>query len=866
MKRYFYRFVVFAATVLACGACSLSDDEPLSQSGQLTITLDSGFLQTRAADVSFEGVIDHFDFFFFTDAEGTTPVQGMHGRVSGSTTTLDATKSGDFYALRHITSYVYILANYPGTIDHTSDYTLAQLLALELDHPLASHVTAVNPDTGDSEETDEIAFCDYLVMDSYDAANDTYTTELTPETFNETRTVTIGLSRIAAKLTLEITVPASVAGMGEEVWTPLVKDIQAYYVNALNNKPTVDAAPVRRSALDSETGYDYMTYPTSYPLTRKEGDAIVFDTDPVYTYPQEWTMGENGEAYFKIAMPWNGSIHGTSNFYYKVTAPKQVDGVITLNRNSWYKVSVTLSVLDSEEEYIEIEGGFTVEPWYNGIDGGTNLSSARFFNVPVRQYEIYSQNSVDVPFSSSSAVSAYFTEISYTHYQDGAGTTYTFSYTADDNLSSVTLPTTYGGENITPAIARDRNEYTLTVEGNQVKFTHALSDIYTVRSVTFVIKNSDPEAEASAIITVMQHPSIEVKSRLGGTVFVNGHFARAKESVHVNGDATKKMGIGYELQYEPGQGETRYHSDDTDFNRTATSATDETDNLTYWYQPGAGYAGGEQTSPLVIRNVAYGRYGFIEGDVNRGHELYMVEVNVSAFDENNNTYKIKEGSQLSDPKNFILGDPRVEAGDRFSILKTAPDRKINGESSNYRRGGGYLYQSSTVRNSDGTTTVGDAVYKGWTQPEKILIGSTDALDGSFIAPQFMVSSFFNAQPGALTHEECLKRAATYQEAGFPAGRWRLPTEAEIVFMVQQQQRGVLPYVWAPGSSYWCADGRYVTIASSGDVVTFYTASSDAKHVNRFVYDLWYWGSEPMEDTETFWADMHLAAPNANAGN
>ena len=88
-----------------------------------------------------------------------------------------------------------------------------------------------------------------------------------------------------------------------------------------------------------------------------------------------------------------------------------------------------------------------------------------------------------------------------------------------------------------------------------------------------------------------------------------------------------------------------------------------------------------------------------------------------------------------------------------------------------------------------------------------------------------------------------------------------------MFMVQQQQRGVLPVVWASGSKYWCADGRYVTVSSTGSVVSFKTPSDEnLTCVNRFVYDLWYWGDEPMSDSETYWPNMHLVTPNTNSGN
>ena len=858
MKKYITIILAVCAAALFIAGCD-PQEQPGAYADGLTLSLYSGEPETRAVNTSFETKITHFDFFFFKDAEGTTAIRGMHERVTGSTKTLDTQVGAQYEALRKGTSYVYILANYPETIDHSRDWTLQELLALPVNADiLKEKKTAVNPITGEVEETGEVVFCSDLVMDSYSAANNSYTTKLTPRQVDEQREVTIGLSRLAAKLSLEINVAGSVT-FGGETWTPMLHEIKAYYVNALNNLAKVNGVPVRRDTIAvNPTAYDYVSYPTRYPLDPNPAIAdpgLKFTLDPVYTYPQTWESTDNGEPYFKIQLPWMGTVLGSTNVYYKVVVPKPASGTTwTLERNTHYKVSVNLTMLGSSDDYVEVVASYTVTPWSDsGFVGGVDPSVAKFFDVPVTEFEIYSDTDLSVPFSSSSAVQAYFTNINYKHYKVGSGVLYNHDFT--DNPTSVTLPPVTN-----PSAATDPNPYTLSIVGNSVKLTHNLNSVYTVRNITFVIENLDGR---SATVTVHQHPAIEVKSRDAGTVFVNGHFARALESVHVNGDPTKKLGVGYVLQYNPGRGETRYHSDDTDFTRVATSDSDETDNNTYWYQPADGYAGGEHSAPLIIRNVNYGRYGYVEGDVNRESALYMVEIIVSAFSEANNTYTYYEyetGSQQG-PNTFVLGDPRVEAGNRFTIFKTTPDRAIDGNHSNYRQGGGYLYQSSTVRNSDGTT-VGDAVYKAWTRPEEILIASTNKLDGRFIAPHLLLSSFFNAQPGALTHEECLKRAATYQEAGYPAGRWRLPTEAEIMFMVQQQQRGVLPRVWAEGSSYWCADGRYVKIANDNTGrVTFYNASSSTKCVNRFVYDLWYWGDEPMSDTETYWADMHLVKPN-----
>lgn len=849
MKRYISILMTLAAA-LGLASCNVAEI-PEVQPGVLTITLDSGTMVTKSADTAFETAIDHFDFFFFEDEDGTIPIAGMHGRATGSSKVLNTNTGEEFAALRNITSYVYVVANYPMAIDHSTDMTLSDVRNLRFSSPLAR------------SSSGEVTLASTLVMDSYNAGTQKYTFELTPTAYQEERNVTVPLQRIASKFTMEIHVPKKLEAKDGGYWTPMKDNIQAYFLNAYNVGTTVNAKP---EPVPGQEGSEllvktrYFDYPATYPVANigETENEFVYLTDPAYTYPQTWNSGDNGEPYFKIFMPWKHNVSGSSNFYYKVVAPKAVSGVCTIDRNTWYQLVVKLSVVDTADEYIELDYGITVVPWADpGFIVVPEGSVAHFFNVPNEEYDIYSQEELSIPFSSSSAVSAYFTEIEYKHYKDGAGKTYTFTFD-DETTNLFTVPEQYDGADFNPAIARDQNQYKLTVEGKNVKFEHALTNVYTVRTVQLVIKNEEGDL---AVVTINQHPAIEVKSRDAGTVFVNGHFARALESVHVNGDASKKMGVPFELHFNPGQGETRYHSDDTDFDLHAESVADVSQNRTYWFDGGSEtYAGTESASPNIIRNVNYGRYGFIEGDVKRESALYMAEVIVSAFDGTNNTYTINEDGS-SHSKTYVLGDPRVAAGPRFDIFKITPDRKIN-DYSHFRQGGGYLFQSSTVRNSDGTTTVGDAIYKAWDQPEKIMISSTDKLDGGFIAPHFIISSFFNAQPGSLNHEDCLKRAATYQEAGFPAGRWRLPTEAEIMFIVQQQQQGVLPRIYAPGSSYWCADGRYVTIASSGSTVYFKNpASTSETHVNRFVYDLWYWGDEPMSDSETYWANMHLVTPN-----
>ena len=883
MKKYIIILAAFFAAALLVPDCN-PEYTPGLGSQELKISLFCDEPETKADPepdpFAFEKVIDHFDFFFFKDAAGTQPISGMHERVNGSEKVLDTREGSDYSALRKGTSYVYILANYPGTIDHATDHTLAELLALPVDDPI---ITATekerNPITGDMEETGNVTYCNSLVMDSYqkatDTAPETYLTKLTPQEIEEERTVTIKLSRLAAKLALIINVEPSVPGSmtyteggttRQEEWTPVLKDLHAYFVNALNNKSTVKGNPVERDTIQvAPESYEYLTYPTLYPLTADASDDHKFTSAPAYTYPQEWADTANGEPYFKIQIPWESSLRGSSTFYYKIALPKSESNKRTLNRNMFYQVTVDLAVVDTENEYVELNASYVVTPWLPSFGMGKyDPGSAKFFNVPVTTFDTYSQESVSAPFYSSSATKAYFTEISYYYYGDGAGSQYTYTYTETDNQTSVTLHN--ASSSTPPKAAKDLNEYKLVREGNSWKLTHSLDKIYTVRTIKFVIKNDDGKLET---VTVRQHPALELESMATNNFFVNGHFARATEGIHVPGKPGVVVGVPFTTKRSE-IGVTRYHSDDNRWTGSAANNTSNTDNTTtYWYPGASDY--GTSTSfgaaPSVQCNISNGRYGWVVGDgygngTGHNHNApYLIKLTVSAFNADNNTYTYRQDDVTVEPKTYILGDPRVEGGSLFSELAN-----VSGTGNK----GAYLYKPSTVRSSDDPTTIpagtSAAVYKAWTEPEKIMTTSPDRNNGQIIAPRILLSSYYNGQPAALNFTNARKRAATYQEAGYPAGRWRLPTEAEIMFLVWCQQQGIISPVWANGSSYWCADGRYVTIANGGDYVTFHESNSSTTVVNRFVYDLWYWGDKPMNDQEQFWPNGHLAKPNDITGS
>lgn len=122
---------------------------------------------------------------------------------------------------------------------------------------------------------------------------------------------------------------------------------------------------------------------------------------------------------------------------------------------------------------------------------------------------------------------------------------------------------------------------------------------------------------------------------------------------------------------------------------------------------------------------------------------------------------------------------------------------------------------------------------------------------NYIAPEFICCSGLATGP-ALSVDDLAKRAALYQEAGYPAGRWRLMTQAELVFLADLQVHHIIPALFNEDST---ADGVYA--ASDGTFYRFENGKykqeedhSSGKAWARFVYDTWYWGREPDPDAVT----------------
>lgn len=219
-----------------------------------------------------------------------------------------------------------------------------------------------------------------------------------------------------------------------------------------------------------------------------------------------------------------------------------------------------------------------------------------------------------------------------------------------------------------------------------------------------------------------------------------------------------------------------------------------------------------------------------------GNYYLSVIINRSAIDDsggNTNPRQYTVHATVLDNPNWVLGDPRVATGSSLSNLPS------------------------------GTGTTGLSNYKP---------AAEDVSD--VIAPVFKIASSYG-RTYATSYEQAQRRCAAYQENGYPAGRWRLPTAAEISFLVTLSDNNKIPALFSASvtatdvSGYWAAgylafDGTKFTNLSSVTPSGNTTQQSERSYslngvtyrvYTRCVYDVWYWGDDKVANPNN-WAGYH----------
>ena len=179
-----------------------------------------------------------------------------------------------------------------------------------------------------------------------------------------------------------------------------------------------------------------------------------------------------------------------------------------------------------------------------------------------------------------------------------------------------------------------------------------------------------------------------------------------------------------------------------------------------------------------------------------------------------------------------------------------------------------------------TTVLGDPRAAATNEYSGILTGTisgddlvnyrpTDPDMQNVISPKFISASSYG-KTYALSYEGARKRCAAYQEYGYPAGRWRLPTKAEILFLQKLSKDGKIPSLFIPSTTtgYWAAghllyaynssnEDSFIEMDDSNATGGSHSVMYNQGGVNyscyvRCVYDTWYWGEAHSTTTSGEW--------------
>jgi hypothetical protein len=185
---------------------------------------------------------------------------------------------------------------------------------------------------------------------------------------------------------------------------------------------------------------------------------------------------------------------------------------------------------------------------------------------------------------------------------------------------------------------------------------------------------------------------------------------------------------------------------------------------------------------------------------------YMHVITISALnsDEEKN-YKFAYNNNGVLDNEYIIGDPRVRESNTYGV--------------------------SWANDNSGATL------------EDYYPTSTEANAYQVIAPKFRISSKLAGYSHS-TPQGAAYRCASYQEAGYPAGRWRLPTTAEVLFVIRLQEDDKIQQLFHGSSTYLSATDRIQNKENKFTLTKGHGTDPNAKFSLRCVYDEWYWGSEP----------------------
>lgn len=612
------------------------------------------------------------------------------------------------------------------------------------------------------------------------------------------------LTRAAAKVELTVNV-APITQDGKQ-WIADTANMRLSFNNGVSNGIIDDGSDEGATPASDGTTFDIAGRGFT-TVTGAAGNGSFVQSVPFYSYSTKWTTGAENEVYLELAIPWAVKTEGDAEptyqtFYYQV--PVSADA-LALVRNAYYKLTLDVGVLGGLTKPV------TVEPSYVVIDWGTNdvnvtLSRPKYLVVDENKVDVFNQNTYSIGYQSSDNITVKIVSLTRDDLsKPTAGTTTYHSSTA--GVTSVNA-----GQQDTANKYKLLKTCSVSVENGQIVFSHDLvnedenhnvdADGYDPDDNNFNAANWDDYDFVPYYITLLVEMKVDNSTTFRETITIT-QYPQMYIKAHQNSDfADGNNGPNGDRNVMV----NGYYSSNSSSSNDYDFKVD-TNQQTFGTAPG---------------------------------------LSTNANNQNPNMYVINV-TKFSSDSNYFIGDPRQTANDTALVNETWNSNRDNtnaqvsiwanakalGSSQNRR----LMYYYPTDQTMTGTNTTNPASYA----------------TGYMIAPKIRVASSYSVTHNTNSKDLAEKRCASYQEDGYPAGRWRLPTYAEAAFIVGLSNELKIPRLFNNGTRYWCAHGTFLPTANG---VTIGATNTTASSV-RCVYDEWYWGSEQLPENQrgTFtWGD------------
>lgn len=740
-------------------------------------------------------------------------------------------------------------------------------------------------------------------------------------------------SKISLALNVDEIVEQSVVVDGKLVnstWRPDTKSMRVFLMGGLEEStldPDLESKPAQGAFFDTASDKIYEFVENKEGANgapdngnNPNGKEYPFLQDiPFYTYPHRWSAepGDYATTYMTLSIPWQqvkekkddaGSVvkdeHGNVVYepvenaswrtcYYQVPVIAADSDLLQLVRNVAYHVYLHVGLLGS---FIPDEPLLLEDLEYSAAEWGTvnmdvNIPDVRYLVVDQNDYTVNNETSITIPFyTSHETIVTDATMTFYRYNYDDVGrelpVVVTMAkneesaksdragepvFTADFNNETKELTVTHdlvmyegltsGGvvvsytNNDGPTVTTPRKPMTRAEwdsEMNKIRWfrkmqpTTAITDVTEYSRVEYEItvqhKDMRNTPNFKEVIKITQYPGMYITTvpNYCPTTSTTFDYSGAEGNTIINGCYTglPESLSGYLCGDDPGLA-------------TRTNIYQEIYSTQYY---------GWCTS-----------IGLESGNLNFNPNMYLVTV-TSLSTEQGEKYAIGdprskvinnylEDSNSSGSNNPLPTGQNLEAWGADGKITTYKYKRYGSELTSTAKG----FVKATALDANGNTETQQRTLKYYyptleTPATKMMI-----------APKFRICSSYAGTSWILNRELARRRAAAYQEMGYPAGRWRLPTYGEVSFIMDLAAQYKIPRLFGTGTTtwyYWCAHGLVTVpakevekgpslpITASGYDESVIMANGGNATIApvaqraRFVYDEWYWGDKTLQASGT----------------